>query len=171
MHCINYAKREQEKPLLLKLTLRLRSTLSQAQSAACHELLVVFGLSTLNSNRTNHKTRKKLANQKRRHMSLPLCGVRTLYCATQAMKKECWRKYSNQITECTFLCPEANIWPGSWAFFHVTGRFAFANFIYIFTLELLFYEFLFSLPWLPLVVQFGHGIMLFKILTLKSYAS
>ena len=89
MHCINYAKREQEKPLLLKLTLRLRSTLSQAQSAACHELLVVFGLSTLNSNRTNHKTRKKLANQKRRHMSLPLCGVPTLYCATQAMKKEC----------------------------------------------------------------------------------
>ena len=89
MHCINYAKREQEKPLLLKLTLRLRSTLSQAQSAACRELLVVFGLSTLNSNRTNHKTRKKLANQKRRHMSLPLCGVRTLYCATQAMKKEC----------------------------------------------------------------------------------
>ena len=81
MHCINYAKREQEKPLLLKLTLRLRSTLSQAQSAACHELLVVFGLSTLNSNRTNHKTRKKLANQKRRHMSLRLCGVRTQYCA------------------------------------------------------------------------------------------
>ena len=89
MHCINYAKREQEKPLLLKLTLRLRSTLSQTQSAACHELLVLFGLSTLNSNRTNHKTRKKLANQKRRQMSLPLCGVRTLYCATQAMKKEC----------------------------------------------------------------------------------
>ena len=81
MHCINYAKREQEKPLLLKLTLRLRSTLSQAQSAACHELLVVFGLSTLNSNRTNHKTRKKLANQKRPHMSLRLCGVRTQYCA------------------------------------------------------------------------------------------
>ena len=38
MHCINYAKGEQEKPLLLKLTLRSRSTLSQAQSAACHEL-------------------------------------------------------------------------------------------------------------------------------------
>ena len=81
MHCINYAKREQGKPLLLKLTLRLRSTLSQTQSAAYHELLVVFGLSTLNSNRTNHKTRKKLANQKRPHMSLRLCGVRTQYCA------------------------------------------------------------------------------------------
>ena len=81
MHCINYAKREQEKPLLLKLTLRLRSTLSQAQSAACQELLVVFGLLTLNSNRTNHKPRKKLANQKRRHMSFRLCGIRTRYCA------------------------------------------------------------------------------------------
>ena len=78
---INYAKREQEKPLLLKLTLRSRSTLSQAQSAACHELLVVFGLLTLNSNRTNHKPRKKLANQKRRHMSFRLCGARTQYCA------------------------------------------------------------------------------------------
>ena len=81
MHCVNYAKREQEKPLLFKLTLRSRSTLSQARSDTCHELLVVFGLSTLNSNRTNHKPRKKLANQKRRHMSLRLCGIRTRYCA------------------------------------------------------------------------------------------
>ena len=88
-----------------------------------------------------------------------------------AMEKNVDEYFFNQITECTFSCPEANIWPGSWAFFHVTGRFAFANFIYIFTLELLFYEFLFSLPWLPLVVQFGHGIMLFTILTLKTYAS
>ena len=32
MHCINYAKREQEKPLLFKLTLRSRLTLSRAQS-------------------------------------------------------------------------------------------------------------------------------------------
>ena len=31
-------------------------------------VLVVFGLSTLNSNRTNHKLRKKLANQKGRHI-------------------------------------------------------------------------------------------------------
>ena len=78
---LNCAKREQEKPPLFKLTLRSRSTLSQAQSSACQELLVVFGLSTLNSNRTNHKLRKKLANQKRRHMSLRLCEVRTRYCA------------------------------------------------------------------------------------------
>ena len=35
-----------------------------------HELLVVFGFSTPNSNRTDHKLRKKLANQKQRHMSL-----------------------------------------------------------------------------------------------------
>ena len=59
MHCINYANREQEKPLLFKLTLRSRFTLSQAQSVSCHELLVVFGLATLNSHRTNHKPRKK----------------------------------------------------------------------------------------------------------------
>ena len=32
MHCINYAKREQEKPLLFKLTLRSRFTLSGDQS-------------------------------------------------------------------------------------------------------------------------------------------
>ena len=74
-------KREQEKPLFFKLTLRSRFTLSKTQSVSCHELLVMFGLSTLNSNRTNHKPRKKLANQKRRHMSLRLCGIRTRYCA------------------------------------------------------------------------------------------
>ena len=81
MHCVNYAKREQGKPLLFKLTLRSRSTLSQSRSDTCHELLVVFGLSTLNSNRTNYKPRKKLANQKHRHMSLRLCEIRTRYCA------------------------------------------------------------------------------------------
>ena len=32
MHYINYAKREQEKPLLFKLTLRSRFALSKAQS-------------------------------------------------------------------------------------------------------------------------------------------
>ena len=58
---INYAKREQEKLLLFKLTLESRFTLSRAQSVSCH----VCGLSTLNSNGTNHKPRKKLANQKR----------------------------------------------------------------------------------------------------------
>ena len=78
---VNYAEREQEKPLLFKLILKSRFTLSQAQSDSCHELLVLFGLSTVNSNGTNHKPRKKLANQKCRHMSLPLCGIRTRYCA------------------------------------------------------------------------------------------
>ena len=57
MQCMNYAKREQEKPLLFKLTLRSRFTTTS-----------LIGLSTLNSNRTNHKLRKKLANQKCRHM-------------------------------------------------------------------------------------------------------
>ena len=41
----------------------------------------LFGLSTPNSNRTNHKLRKKLANRTRRHMSLRLRGIRTRYCA------------------------------------------------------------------------------------------
>ena len=61
MHCTKYAKREQETPLLFKLTLRSRF---KAQCVSCHKLLVMFGLSTLtgNSNRTNHKPRKKLAN-------------------------------------------------------------------------------------------------------------
>ena len=80
MHCINYAKRGREKPMLFWLTLRSRFTLSRAQSLLS-ELLVVFGLSTLNSNRTNHKLRKKLGNQERRHMSLRLYGIRTRYCA------------------------------------------------------------------------------------------
>ena len=30
---------------------------------------------------TNHKLRKKQANQKRLHMSVRLCGIRTRYCA------------------------------------------------------------------------------------------
>ena len=73
-------KREQEKPLLFQLTLRSRFTLSQAQSVSCHELLVVYGQSTLNSNRTKHKPRKKLANQKRRHMYFrQFCPIRTRY--------------------------------------------------------------------------------------------
>ena len=50
-------------------------------SICCLEQLAVFGLSTLNSNRTNHKLRKKLANKKRQHVSLGLCGIRTWYCA------------------------------------------------------------------------------------------
>ena len=30
---------------------------------------------------TNHKLRKKLANEKHLHMSLRLCGIEALYCA------------------------------------------------------------------------------------------
>ena len=41
--------------------------------------LVVFGLSTLNSNWTTQKLCKKLANQKRQHMSLRPCGIQTWY--------------------------------------------------------------------------------------------
>ena len=37
-----------------------------------------------------------------------------------AMEKNADEYFFNQITECTFSCSEANIWPGSWAFFHVT---------------------------------------------------
>ena len=75
------SKKRTRKTSTVQADSRSRSTLSQARSAACHELLVVFGLSTLNSNRTHHKPRKKLANQKRRHMSLRLCGTRTRNCA------------------------------------------------------------------------------------------
>ena len=42
-------------------------------------ILVVFGLSTLNSNWTTQKLCKKLANQKRQHMSLQPCGIQTWY--------------------------------------------------------------------------------------------
>ena len=41
----------------------------------------MFGLSTLNSKRTNYKLHKKLANQNRRHMSLRLCGTGKRCCA------------------------------------------------------------------------------------------
>ena len=66
MHCINYAKREQEKPLLFKLTdyghishyhKLMQSLLSQ--TILYIYILVVFGLSTLNSNLTNHKLQCK----------------------------------------------------------------------------------------------------------------
>ena len=45
-------------------------TITSSIRVFCHELSVVFGLSTLDSNRTYHKPRKKLADQNRRHMSL-----------------------------------------------------------------------------------------------------
>ena len=41
-------------------------------------ILVMFGLSTLNSNQSNDiKLCKKLANQKCRHISLRRCGIQT----------------------------------------------------------------------------------------------
>ena len=46
-HCINYAKREQEKPLLLKLTtLRSRFTLSRAQSLLSRAMSHVWPVNT-----------------------------------------------------------------------------------------------------------------------------
>ena len=42
MHCIKYVKREQEKPLLLKLTLRSRLTLSRAHSLLSRAISCVW---------------------------------------------------------------------------------------------------------------------------------
>ena len=68
------------KTFIVQADLKVRFHTHKAQSVSCHELLVVFGLSKLNSNWTNHKPRKKQANQKRWHMSLRLCRIRTRYC-------------------------------------------------------------------------------------------
>ena len=46
MHCINYAKREQEKPLLFKLTLRSGFTLSRAQSLLSQAISCVWLFNT-----------------------------------------------------------------------------------------------------------------------------
>ena len=82
LHALRKPRRKRaRKSSIVQADSRSRSTLSQVRSDTCHELLVVFGLSTLNSNQTNNKPHKKLANQKRRHMSLRLCGIRTRYCA------------------------------------------------------------------------------------------
>ena len=67
--------------------LRSHFTLSQAQSLLSQTILyiyilVVFGLSTLNSNLTNHKLQcKKIANKKCQHMSLQPWGIQTRYWA------------------------------------------------------------------------------------------
>ena len=55
----------------------------------------MFGLSTLNSNRTNHKLCKKLANQKRRHMSLRLCLIRTRHAI--------YRRFRASATQVTYI--------------------------------------------------------------------
>ena len=65
-------KKRARKTSVVQATPRSRFTLSRAMSH-------VWPVNT--SNRTTHKLRKKLANQKRRHMSLGLCGIRTRYCA------------------------------------------------------------------------------------------
>ena len=78
MHCINYTKREQEKTTVVQADSSVRLiALSKAQSPFSQAIyiykLVVFGLSVLNSNQTNHiKLCNKLANQKCSHMSLRL---------------------------------------------------------------------------------------------------
>ena len=81
-HCIIYAIREKGR----------KTSVVQADSeVTLHTITSLFSLDTsyesclacqyLVSNRTNHKLRKKLINQNRRHMSLRLCGIRTRYCA------------------------------------------------------------------------------------------
>ena len=72
MHCMNYAKREQEKPLFFKPTLRSRFTPSRAQSLclACQH----FGLTT------NCAKKNQPIENADRHMSLSL-AIRTRYCA------------------------------------------------------------------------------------------
>ena len=99
MHCINYANREQEKPLSFKLTLRSRFTLLQAQSVSCYELLVVFGLSTLNSHRTHHKQRKK------KPIKTPTYVLVTLRSNSQTLYtegSECLRRRQSQQTLLSF---------------------------------------------------------------------
>ena len=72
MHCMNYAKREQEKPLFFKPTLRSRFTPSGAQSLclACQH----FGLTT-------NCAKKKLANRKRRSTYVLVTRDSNRYCA------------------------------------------------------------------------------------------
>ena len=87
-------KREQETPLLFKLTLWSRFalsltiptlSLSLSPLLPSHKLyiciLVVFGLSALNSNQTNHiELCNKLTNEKCSHMSLQLRDSDMILC-------------------------------------------------------------------------------------------
>ena len=81
LYCV---RQKQEKPLLFKLTLRSRFTLSRAHSllswakSRCQLLI---------SNRTNHKLCKKLANQNRWYMSLRLCGIRKRYRSLECLRR------------------------------------------------------------------------------------
>ena len=77
---------------------------------SCLDQLVVFGLSTMNSNRTNHKLRKKLANQKRQHVSLRFCGIRTRY----------WHKFPDALHRrfrASATPTKQHVMPWSWAQF------------------------------------------------------
>ena len=106
MHCINYANREQEKPLSFKLTLRSRFTLLQAQSVSCYELLVVFGLSTLNSHRTHHKLRKKKPIKTPTYVLATLQDSNTIMCTNSQTLytegSECLRRRQSQQTLLSF---------------------------------------------------------------------
>ena len=77
---------------------------------SCLEQLVVFGLSTMNSNRTNHKLRKKLANQKCQHVSLRFSGIRTRY----------WHKFADALHRrfrASATSTKQHVTPWSWAQF------------------------------------------------------
>ena len=87
--------------------LRSHFTLSQAQSFLSQTtlyiyILVVFGLSTLNSNLTNHKLQcKKIANKKCQHMSLQPWGIQTRYWALKyadALYRSRFRAFATQAS-------------------------------------------------------------------------
>ena len=129
LYCINYAKSEQENPLSFKLTLRSRWTLSRARSLLSWAISRVFVLSTLNSNRTNHKLRKKLANQKRRQMSLIcdsldsntiLCiNLQTLYTETlERLRRRQHFTRSHFLSFCIFCLTEFYFSPSLWKVIH-----------------------------------------------------
>ena len=81
MHCTIYAIREKR---------RKTSVVQDDSKVTLHTIRSLFSLDTsyesclawqcLVLNRTNHKLHMKLINQKRWHMSLRLCGIRTRYC-------------------------------------------------------------------------------------------
>ena len=79
MHCMRLHKKRARKTSVVQTDCKV--TFQTTSSISLVTILVVFGFSTHNSNRTNHKLRKKLANQKRRLMSLRLCRIRTRYRA------------------------------------------------------------------------------------------
>ena len=98
MHCINYAKREQEKGcsswLFGHVNCTIKSSISLLTSYILYKL-VVFGLSMLNSNQTNHiKLCNKLANQKCSHTSLWLRDSNMILWSKFSLKEDHHRKLS-----------------------------------------------------------------------------